>query len=517
MSPQEISLSPPANRADGLSVLVCGASGYIGGRLVPRLLAEGHRVRCLARSPEKLNEYPWRQHPNLTVTAGDLDTPDEVAAACQEIDVIYYLVHSMISAGKDYADQDRRLAATLGDAARRAGVSRIIYLGGLGEVGEGLSEHLRSRREVEQVLEASGVPLTVLRAAMIIGSGSASFEILRYLVHRLPVMVTPRWVQTQTQPIAVRDVLRYLVECLRSPATTGQTLDIGGTDVLTYAEMMRLMARKMGLVPRLVIPVPVLTPRLSSLWIGLVTPVTSRIARPLAEGLRNRTVCRNDLAARLMPGPVFSVEQAVDAALGKSAEGEIETRWSTAGQMPGDPSWSGGTSFADARQRIVKAPAGTVFRVVCRIGGSHGYWGADYLWHVRGWLDKFLGGPGLRRGRRHPEQLGFGEAVDFWRVTSYLPGESLSLRAEMRLPGEAELRFDVIAIDDATSRIDQTARFRPRGLLGIVYWYAVLPLHQLVFPSMIAGLAAEAERDAAKNETVEKQDPAAKSLKTTDP
>ncbi len=477
----------------GRLILVCGATGYIGGRLVPRLLGEGYRVRCIARTPEKLAEYPWRRHDRLEVVAGDLSKPEDASAACRDVDVVYYLIHSMVSAGADYAAEDRRLAERLGLAARDSGVGRIIYLGGLGELAEDLSEHLRSRREVEEMLAKSGVPLTVLRAAMIIGSGSASFEILRYLVQRLPIMITPRWVQTETQPIAVRDVLRYLIDSVRVEETIGKRIDIGGADVLTYAELMRVMARKMGLMRRWVIPVPVLTPRLSSLWIGLVTPVTSKIARPLAEGLKNRTVCRDDAARRLMPGPILSVEEAIDAALGKSADGEVETRWSTAGRMPGDPSWSGGTTLEDRREKVVSAAARDVFRVVCRIGGTHGYWGSDYLWHIRGWLDKLLGGPGLRRGRRHPEQLSFGEAVDFWRVTAYVPDRSISLRAEMRLPGQAELRFDVEPIDPTHTRIRQTARFRPRGLLGIAYWYAVLPLHCLVFPGMISGIAKEAE------------------------
>ncbi|MEM6981048.1 MAG: NAD(P)H-binding protein, partial [Planctomycetota bacterium] len=376
----------------GSLILVTGASGYVGGRLVPRLLEEGYRVRCFVRSPQKLDEYPWRSHSEVSVCEGDLSDPDTLIAACQNVDAAYYLVHSMISAGDEYARRDRELASHFARAAKQANVRRVIYLGGLGEMGEGLSNHLRSRREVEMVLRTDGVPTTVLRAAMIIGSGSASFEILRYLVDRLPVMVVPKWVETMTQPIAIRDVLRYLVQCLRVAETTDQTIDIGGPDILTYREMMNLMCDAIGLRRRKIIDVPVLTPRLSSRWIGLVTPVTSKIARPLAEGLKNRTVCRNDQAQQWMPGPLRGAREAVDAALGKLQAGKIETRWSTAGELPGDPSWSGGTVFRDQRETNVMAPPEATFTAVCRIGGQHGYWGADWLWQIRGWMDQMIGG-----------------------------------------------------------------------------------------------------------------------------
>lgn len=475
-------------------VLVCGATGYVGGRLVPRLLGEGYRVRCFARSPEKLAVYPWRDSPDLEVVQGNLENSADIQRAAEGVDVAYYLVHSMVAAGDAYAERDRTLARTFATAARQAGLQRVIYLGGLGELGEGLSKHLASRREVEHVLREHGVPTTVLRAAMIIGSGSASFEILRYLVDRLPVMIVPKWVDTKTQPIAIRDVLRYLVGCLRVETTIDQTIDIGGKDVLTYGQMMHLMAEKIGLKRRVILPVPVLTPRLSSRWIGLVTPVTSKIARPLAEGLRNRTVCRDNKAIQLMPGPLFNVDDAVDAALGKLKSGQIETRWSTAGEMPGDPTWSGGTVFCDAREVTVGASAEDTYLAVCKIGGDHGYWGSDWLWTIRGVMDKCVGGPGLRRGRRHPQKVGFGEAIDFWRVSSIRPNELLQLHAEMRLPGDAELQFRIEKTGNANQcRLTQMARFRPRGLLGIVYWYAVLPCHVFVFPTMLRGIQRDAE------------------------
>ena len=334
---------------------------------------------------------------------------------------------------------------------------------------------------------------------MIIGSGSASFEILRYLVDRLPIMITPKWVKTETQPIAIRDVLRYLVECLDVPETAGQVIDIGGLDVLTYEKMMQLMAKANDLPRRIIVPVPVLTPRLSSAWISLVTPVNGRIARPLAEGLRNRTVCRNDLATRWMPGPLLGVSEAIDAALGKSKTADIETRWSMAGEMPGDPEWSGGKSFEDSRTCQVAADPKTTFEAICRIGGGYGYWGADWLWWLRGLLDKVVGGPGLRRGRRHPEELSYGETVDFWRVNGYSEHSLLRLHAEMKLPGDAELEFRVEPSEHG-SLVTQTARFRPRGLLGLAYWYSVLPLHHFVFPRMINGIKHAAE-EATRNDS----------------
>lgn len=486
----------------GSLILVCGATGYVGGRLVPRLLDEGYRVRCFARSPKKLNAYPWRNAEGVEIVQGDLDDSESTACAAKGVDAAYYLVHSMITAGASYDERDRELAKNFGEQMRAAKVSRVIYLGGLGETGAELSKHLRSRREVESVLRDNGVPTTVLRAAMIIGSGSASFEILRYLVDRLPVMIVPRWVQTPTQPIAIRDVLRYLVACLKVKETTGQTLDIGGPDILTYREMMDVMCEEVGLRKRIIFEVPILTPRLSSRWIGLVTPVTSKIARPLAEGLKNPTVCRDNRAAELMPGPLLGVQVAIDAAIGKLARGDVETRWSTAGELPGDPSWSGGTTFKDQREMIIDASPELAFKAVSRIGGNHGYWGSDWLWQIRGWMDQLTGGPGLRRGRRHPEQTSFGEVIDFWRVSGYETNRLLQLHAEMWLPGEAELQFRIEPVERGSvqTRLIQTARFRPRGLLGLAYWWAVWPLHFLVFPTMMRGVKRDAEQ-MAQNES----------------
>jgi uncharacterized protein YbjT (DUF2867 family) len=480
-------------------ILVTGATGYVGGRLVPRLLEAGYRVRCLARSAPKLTARPWASDPRVEIVGADLADAAATDAAMRGCQAAYYLVHSMAATGGRYAEADRRLAERFAWAASRARVGRIIYLGGLGEQGQGLSEHLSSRREVEAVLAAGSVPVTVLRAAMIIGSGSASFEILRYLVERLPVMVTPRWVKTRSQPIAISNVLTYLVACLSVPATIGRTLDIGGPDVVSYRELMRIMAEERGLRRRLVIPVPVLTPHLSSLWIHLVTPLSHRIARPLAEGLRNPVVCRGDEAPRLMPQRLLGVREAIRVALDQVAHREVETGWFDAGPIPGDPDWAGGTVFVDRREVEAAASAKDVFATLSRIGGETGWYGLHWLWRLRGALDHLAGGPGHRRGRRHAERVAFGDAIDFWRVTGVEPGRRLALRAEMRLPGEALLEFLVEPVPGRAgrSRLVQTARFAPRGLLGIAYWYAVLPFHGFVFGRMLEGIRRAAEVLAA--------------------
>lgn len=477
---------------DAPVVLVTGATGYIGGRLVPRLLEAGCRVRCLVRDARKLASRTWCNDPSVDVIECDAGSAEQVARAMRGCEAAYYLIHSMLAAGPAYRRVDRELAESFARAAHDAGLARIIYLGGLGETGEGLSEHLSSRREVEMALASTGVPVTVMRAAMIIGSGSASFEILRYLVERLPVMVTPRWVNTRCQPIAVRDVLHYLVACLKAPDTIGRTLDIGGPDILTYRALMDIMSDALGLRRRKVIPVPVLTPRLSSLWIHLVTPISHRIARPLAEGLRNRVVCRNHDVLALLPHECMNVRQAIAAALGKRSRAEIESAWSDAGPIPGDADWAGGKVFIDQRRVEIATMPDTVFEVVCRLGGDHGYFAADWLWRLRGVMDRLIGGPGLRRGRRHPTRLAFGEAVDFWRVTKIEMSRLLELRAEMRLPGVATLTFEVIPRGESGSELIQTARFKPRGLAGIAYWYAVAPLHGIVFQGMLNGIQAAA-------------------------
>ena len=480
------------------TVFLTGATGYIGGRLAPKLLELGYRLRCLSRSKAKLLARPWAGDPRVEIVEGDAGDEVDLARAMQGCDTAYYLVHSMDAAGAGYREHDQQLALVFGRAAAAAGLLRVIYLGGLGETGTGLSEHLLSRREVEEALEGGGVPLTVLRAAMIIGSGSASFEILRYLVERLPVMVTPKWVRTQSQPIAVRDVLHYLVAAVETPQTAGRTLDIGGPDVWSYAHIMREMATALGLRRRLVIAVPVLTPRLSSLWIHLVTPLKASIARPLAEGLRNRVVCRNDEATRLMPHRCQTIREAMDAALQQVQAGSVETAWSDAGPMPGDPAWAGGTLFEDQRRTSSKVPVSRLWSEICSLGGKHGYYAANWLWRLRGGMDRIVGGPGLRRGRRSVCELRVGDALDFWRVTKMEAPRLLELTAEMLLPGVATLSFEIEPADNSRDacKLVMTARFRPRGLLGILYWYSVLPLHGIVFRGMLNGIVRTAASNA---------------------
>lgn len=487
------------NPADSPPVVVTGATGYIGGRLVPRLLERGFRVRCLVRSVRKLRARPWADHPNVELVTADLEEFDTLREALVGAGAAYYLVHSMVVAGAEYAEADLLLARNFARAAEQAGVKRILYLGGLGETGDGLSKHLRSRREVEAALAEGSVPVTVLRAAMIIGSGSASFEILRYLTERLPFMVTPRWVKTRCQPIGIRDVLLDLVGCLENDRTIGLTLDIGGKDVRTYAEIIQITAEARGLSRRLIVPVPVLTPRLSSLWIHLVTPVPARIARPLAEGLRNEVVCRDTRVTELLPRERLGVREAIEFALGQYSSSEIETSWSDAGVMPGDPAWAGGTVFIDPRATKIDASPATVYKAVCRVGGGHGWYAADWLWRLRGAIDRLFGGPGLRRGRRHPERVVYGDALDFWRVTAVEPDRRLELRAEMKLPGVATLSFEIEPDPNHEERcvLHQTARFKPRGLLGLAYWYAVLPLHGIVFDGMRNGIRRYAETGVA--------------------
>ncbi|MBI0298671.1 SDR family oxidoreductase [Streptomyces sp. PRKS01-29] len=487
--------------------LVTGATGYIGGRLVPELLAAGHRVRCVARSPGKLRDQPWAGR--VETVRGDVTDEESVGAAMEGVDVAYYLVHAL-GTGPRFEETDRRAARIFGERARAAGVRRIVYLGGLTPEGvpeRALSPHLRSRAEVGRVLLDSGVPTAVLRAGVIIGSGSASFEMLRYLTERLPVMVTPRWVRTRTQPIAVRDVLRLLVGCATLPDEVHRAFDIGGPDVLTYRAMMRRYAHVTGLRRRLIAPVPVLTPGLSSLWVGLVTPVPGAIARPLVESLRHEVVCAERDITRYVPDPPggpLGVDRALELALRRIRDAEVATRWSSAATpgapsdpLPTDPDWAGGSLYQDHRERAVDASPGDVWRVVEGIGGENGWYSLPLAWALRGWIDTLAGGVGLRRGRRDAARLRVGDSLDFWRVEEVLPPRLLRLRAEMRLPGLAWLEMVVDRDPRGGTVYRQRALFHPRGLAGHLYWWSVAPFHALVFGGMARNIAARAERGEA--------------------
>ncbi|MFD5782192.1 SDR family oxidoreductase [Streptomyces sp. NPDC126933] len=491
----------------GLRCLVTGATGYIGGRLVPELLDAGHSVRCLARTPDKLRDHPWVGR--AEVVRGDATDAGAVGAAMEGVDVAYYLVHAL-GTGRDFAATDRLAARIFAERAKAAGVRRIVYLGGLTPAGVPeweLSPHLRSRAEVGRVLLDSGVPTAVLRAAVIIGSGSASFEMLRYLTERLPVMVTPSWVRTAIQPIAVRDVLRYLVGCARLPSEVSRTFDIGGPEVLTYRDMMQRYAAVAGLPRRLIFPVPVLTPGLSSHWIGLVTPVPRSIARPLAESLRHEVVCHERDIARYVPdppeGPV-SFDRAVELALRRIQDARVTTRWSSASvpgapsdPLPTDPDWAGGSLYSDCRELTVDASRESLWRVIEGIGGVNGWYSFPLAWAVRGWLDRLVGGVGLRRGRRDAQRLRVGDSLDFWRVEAIEPGRLLRLRAEMRLPGLAWLELRVDQDDKDRTVLRQRALFHPQGLLGHAYWWSVWPFHAAVFGGMARNIGRAAGLTAA--------------------
>jgi uncharacterized protein YbjT (DUF2867 family) len=475
------------------SVAILGASGYVGGRLAPRLLRAGHHVKCLVRSPIKITSRQWANDPNLEVQQCDLTNETLLTDQLRGCDVLIYLVHSMRSAHGDYHEVDNQLAESTATACESAGVKQIIYLGGLGDNSDHLSRHLQSRREVEDHLRSGRVPVTTLRAAMIIGSGSSSFEILRYLVERLPIMITPRWVRTESQPISIRNVLQAITACAGTADQYGKTIDIGGSTVLSYLELMRLVAKDLKLPRRIVIPVPVLTPRLSSLWIHLVTPVDAAIARPLAEGLSNRVVCQNNSLEELIGHKPDSAAEAIGAAIAHARSDTIETSWTDSGPMPHDPSWAGGHVYEDCRDRVIDAPAPCVYEAISVIGGGHGYYKADWLWRLRGVMDRLVGGPGLRRGRRRQRVLHEGDALDFWRVLHADTNKRLVLFAEMKLPGTATLEFSIESTDQGT-RLTQTAHFRPRGIAGLLYWQAIKPLHGFVFTGMLDGIKNEALR-----------------------
>lgn len=470
-------------------VLITGATGYVGGRLLGRLERTGIALRCLARRPEVL---AGRVQPGTEVVAGDVHDRASLDRALAGVDSAFYLVHAL-GEGAGFEERDRAAAEHFGAAARAAGVRRIVYLGGLGS-GPDLSAHLRSRQQVGEVLRASGVAVLELRASIVLGSGSLSFEMIRALVERLPVMITPRWVEVATQPIAIEDLLDYLVEALDVGLDASRVVEIGGADRVTYGDLMREYARQRGL-RRWMIRVPVLSPRLSSLWLGLVTPLYARVGRKLIESIRHPTVVGDPAALQLFRVRPIGVRAGIAAALRNEERAIAASRWYDALSSAGLPEHAANARFGqrrhDARECRVGVPPARAFAPIRRIGGAQGWYAHGWAWRLRGALDLLGGGVGTRRGRPDPETLRVGDALDFWRVESYEPDRRLRLRAEMKLPGRAWLEFEVVPERDG-SRIRQTALFDPSGLAGLAYWYAVLPIHKLVFRDMLAGIARAA-------------------------
>ena len=478
--------------------LVTGATGYVGGRLIPRLLDAGYRVRVLVRHPERIAQLPW--HDQVEIVIGDANDAQAVTQALANVDIAYYMIHSIGSSG-DFEKLERNTAQIFATAAKQMRVSRIIYLGGLANDPH-LSPHLRSRAEVGNIFLASEVPTIAFGAAVIIGSGSLSFEMLRYLTERLPAMITPRWVRTRIQPIAIRDVLRYLVLSAELPDGLNRTFDIGGPDVLTYEEMMHRYAKVAGLRKRIILPINFLSPGLSSRWIGLVTPVPKSIARPLVDSLKSEVVCVESDIKQYIPDPpegLLTFDDAVARALSRIREANVATRWTSASvpgapsdPLPTDPAWAGGSLYVDVREQVSHSTAHSLWNVIERIGGENGWYSFPLAWETRGFLDRLIGGPGLRRGRRDPNHLIAGEAVDFWRVEECDREHLLRLRAEMKLPGLAWLELSVVKneADEVTYR--QRAIYHPKGLFGHIYWWAVWPFHGVVFGSMVKNIAAAA-------------------------
>lgn len=476
------------------SILLTGATGYIGGRLLGRLQERRARVRCVARSPENLRH---RAEGLTEVVRGDVFDVDSLRDALEGVDTAFYLVHSM-SESKGFVEGDREAAENFSTAARERGVRRIIYLGGLGDAGD-LSPHLASRQEVGRILRASGVQTVELRASIIIGSGSLSFEMVRSLVEKLPVMTTPRWVRSLAQPIGIEDVLEYLLESIDLDVDGSPVFEIGGAERASYEEIMREYARQRGL-RRWILPVRVLSPRVSSLWLGLVTPVYARIGRALIEGVRNDTIVRDDAARSVFGVRPRGLRESIQRALKNEDRDFAETRWSDALSSGGQSEQSfGGVRFGsrvvDSRTAHVAVDPTMAFHPIQRIGGRVGWYAANPLWRLRGFVDLLLGGVGLRRGRGHPEHIVVGDALDFWRVEAFEPDRMLRLRAEMKVPGRAWLQFEVEP-EEQGSLIRQTALFDPRGLSGLVYWYGLYVVHAFIFSGMLRGIVRAALRQA---------------------
>lgn len=474
-------------------ILLTGASGYIGGRLLPSLEEQGYRLRCLARHPDILRQ---KVSSTTEVVAGDVLDRPSLDNALRGVDVAYYMVHSMSSTGS-FEEKDRRGARNFSKAAKAAGVKGLVYVGGLGSDEEELSTHLRSRHEVGGILRESGLPVCEFRASAVIGSGSASFELVRALVERLPIMLTPKWVKGKAQPIGIDDLLDYLIEALQIPLSKYRIYEVGGADQVSYADMMRAYGRQRGLKP-LIIPVPVLTPWLSSLWLGLVTPVYARIGRSIIESIVHVTVVRDHAALTTFSVRPMGIDEAIHRALAREERHFSETRWSDALSSSGTQrSWGGvrfGTRIVDSRTLTVKAPPEVVFRCIERIGGEHGWYACNWLWHLRGFIDLLQGGVGMGRGRPSSATLHVGDTVDSFRVEAIERSRRLRLKSEMNLPGRAWLEFEVTEAGSST-KIRQTAIFDPVGLTGQIYWYSLYVPHEFVFGGMLQGIARAALRE----------------------
>lgn len=475
-----------------VKILVAGASGYVGGRLVPRLIQNGHQVRCLARKPEILQARNWEE---VEIVQGDVLNLESLENALKNIDVAYYLVHSMKSKGK-FEDRDAQGAKNFRIAANSSGIKRIIYLGGLAKESPELSSHLKSRQEVGDILRESGVEVTELRASIIIGSGSASFEIIRDLVKKLPIMVAPRWVRSLCEPISIRNILEYLVACLEEPRTINEILEIGCGQKLSYHMMIRKVAAIMGKKVWM-IPVPVLTPRLSAYWLNLVTTVPMGIAYPLIEGLRNDSVCTDHRIKDWIKLDIIPFEDAVQRALQNDILGDIKSRWTEASNLHDDPSedHQNQKSLMDVRQFVTDVSSDKLFQIVQQIGGDVGWYYANWIWKLRGIMDRIFGGVGMRRGRRHPIDVRVGDTIDFWRVEAFKPGEFLKLKAEMKLPGKAWLDFQIKNNEAGQTVFTQIATFLPKNWFGTLYWYAVLPAHYFVFKNMAINIIKRAKQN----------------------
>lgn len=480
-----------------LKVFVTGVTGYVGGRLVPRLVDAGYHVRVLARDASRLQGRQWINQ--VEVVEGDVLKPESLEGAMDGIDIAYYLIHSMSGGDEPFQRRDLEAADNFSHLARESGVDRIIYLGGLGDPESDLSEHLRSRQETAEALRSSGISVTEFRAAVIVGSGSKSFEMIRYLTERVPVMVCPVWVYSKIQPIAIRDVLSYLVAAAEQDQSRNEIIEIGGADVLTYGRMMTEYARIRGL-RRWLLPVPVLTPRLSSYWVHWVTPIPASLARPLIDGVRNDVVVRDDKARRLFPSvEPLSYSTAVKYALDRVDTSAVETSWSDAllssrgDEKPVVLETQEGM-IIERRQKVIHTLPENTYRTFCSLGGKRGWLTYNWAWHLRGILDRLVGGVGYRRGRRDPLILRVGDALDFWRVEALEPNRLLRLRAEMKVPGRAWLEFQSVPTDNGHTRLVQTAYFAPKGLAGLLYWYGLYPIHGLIFSSLIDRLGEWAER-----------------------